>query len=58
MTTKEIIALLGGHAALAKKLGISRQAVYKWGRIPRKRAKQLAEITGQPMTDFRPEQKI
>ncbi len=43
---------------MAKKLGISRQAVYKWGRIPRKRAKQLAEITGQPMTDFRPEQKI
>ena len=31
MTTKEAVQLWGGHVRLAKVLGITRDAIYKWG---------------------------
>lgn len=54
---KALITSLGGYAAVAERLGLSRQAVYKWTRVPKKRAYTLAEITRRPITDFRPDLK-
>lgn len=34
MTTQEAIQLWGGHVRLAKVLGITRDAIYKWGEYP------------------------
>ena len=34
MTTKEAVQLWGGHVRLAKVLGITRDAIYKWGQYP------------------------
>ena len=34
MTTKEAVQLWGGHVRLAKVLGITRDAIYKWGEYP------------------------
>ncbi len=31
MTTQEAVQLWGGHVRLAKVLGITRDAIYKWG---------------------------
>ena len=34
MTTKEAVQLWRGHVGLAKVLGITRDAIYKWGEYP------------------------
>ena len=34
MTTEEAVQLWGGHVRLAKVLGITRDAIYKWGEYP------------------------
>ena len=34
MTTQEVVQLWGGHVRLAKVLGITRDAIYKWGEYP------------------------
>ena len=34
MTTQEAVQLWGGHVRLAKVLGITRDAIYKWGDYP------------------------
>ena len=34
MTTQEAVQLWGGHTMLAKVLGITRDAIYKWGEYP------------------------
>ena len=44
----DLIAFLGGQTAVANILGISPQAVYKWGdEIPRARLAELAIATGE-----------
>jgi len=43
---KLAIAVLGGSTEAAKKLGVSRYAIYQWKRsIPLKRALQIEEMT-------------
>ncbi len=39
---------------MAALVGISRQAVYKWKQVPKKRARLLKEQTGKPASYFRP----
>ena len=34
MRTQEAVQLWGGHTRLAKVLGITRDAIYKWGEYP------------------------
>jgi len=34
MTTKEAIEHFGGASALAEKIGLTRDAIYKWGDYP------------------------
>lgn len=60
---EQVIQRFGGHARLAKRLGIARQAVYKWdGKIPEGRAYQIeiltkGEITAQSIIDAWPKKK-
>lgn len=46
-----------GLAALAKKCGVSYQAVRKWeaGKIPAERALQVSEVAGVPLNQLRPD---
>ena len=43
MTKDEAIRLAGGEVPLAELLGVTRQAVNKWGDIPQLRLYQLKE---------------
>ena len=48
LLVKTAVKKAGGTKELAALLGLSHQAVYKWGeRVPKKRADQLAEIWGK-----------
>ncbi len=46
---------VGGVAKLAEMLGLSRQAVYKWKRVPAERAPQIERLTGVPRAELRPD---
>ena len=62
MNSKDLIPALavavdrvGGVARLADMLGVSRQAVYKWKRIPAERVPQIERLTGVPRVALRPD---
>jgi DNA-binding transcriptional regulator YdaS (Cro superfamily) len=42
-------------AALAAKLGVTRQALSQWRRVPSMRARAVSEITGVPLHELRPD---
>lgn len=46
---------VGGIAHLAEKLGIARQAIYQWSRIPAERVVDVERITGVSRTELRPD---
>lgn len=46
---------VGGMAQLAAKLGIARQAVYQWKRIPADRVVEIERATGIPRAELRPD---
>ena len=46
---------VGGMAQLAEKLGIARQAIYQWSRIPAERVVEVERITGVPRVELRPD---
>ena len=55
---EQIIDRGGGRSKLAKKLNISRMAVWKWdrkGRVPAERVLAVAEITGYAPEQIRPD---
>ena len=45
----------GGTAALARDLGISRQALHQWKRIPPLRVLTVERLTGVPRETLRPD---
>ena len=45
----------GGGAALARHLGIARQAIPQWYEIPIRHVHKIKEVTGIPLTDLRPD---
>lgn len=54
-TLTQAITAMGGPAAFAAQLGITRQAAYKWmsdGYAPPQRAVEIARITGLPARDM------
>lgn len=60
-TLKQIFEHFGGAANLARKLGISRQAVSQWVGVPEYRAGKIARISGgalkvsdMPIKAFKP----
>jgi DNA-binding transcriptional regulator YdaS (Cro superfamily) len=45
----------GGGAAIARALGISRQAIYQWRRVPPERVIELERLSGVPRSELRPD---
>jgi DNA-binding transcriptional regulator YdaS (Cro superfamily) len=45
----------GNAAALARQLGISKQAISQWTEIPIRHVHRVNEVTGIPLTDLRPD---
>jgi DNA-binding transcriptional regulator YdaS (Cro superfamily) len=52
---REAAGKVGGVPKLARKLGVSRQAIYQWTEVPVDRAADLERITGIPRSRFRPD---
>lgn len=46
---------IGSAAALAGLLGISRQAVNQWQRVPHDRVLKIEEVSGVSRSDLRPD---
>lgn len=46
---------VGGMTQLASELGIARQALYHWKRIPADRVVEIERITGIPRRELRPD---
>lgn len=51
----EAAAKVGGRPALARLLGISRQAVEQWHEVPMRRVLEVERWTGVPRTRLRPD---
>jgi len=49
------IAAAGGAPVLAKKLGLSKQAVYQWRACPPKQVLTVEKLTGVSRYDLRPD---
>lgn len=52
--TREVIAKAGGPAALAKKLGITTQAISQWKSIPARHVVAVADLTDTPVRSLLP----
>jgi DNA-binding transcriptional regulator YdaS (Cro superfamily) len=52
---REAAGKVGGVPKLARRLGVSRQAIYQWTEVPVERAADLERITGIPRSRFRPD---
>jgi len=46
---------VGGMAQLAAELGIARQAIYQWTRVPVDRVVEIERLTGVPRFELRPD---
>lgn len=53
-----IEAVGGSIPRLAQKLGLSRQAIHRWRRIPAERLPDVVRITGIPAQKLRPDLKM
>jgi DNA-binding transcriptional regulator YdaS (Cro superfamily) len=52
---REAAGKVGGVPKLARRLGVSRQAIYQWTEVPVERAADLERVTGIPRSRFRPD---
>ena len=52
---KRVIAAAGSGAKLAAQLGIRRQAVYLWYRVPIEHVREVERITGIARHELRPD---
>jgi DNA-binding transcriptional regulator YdaS (Cro superfamily) len=52
---REAAGKVGGVPTLARRLGVSRQAIYQWTEVPVERAADLERVTGIPRSRFRPD---
>jgi len=52
---EQALASVGGKAALARQLGVSRQAVQAWKATPVRHVLQIEKITGVSRHDLRPD---
>lgn len=58
MTTtglEKAIKHAGNAARLAEQLGVRRQALYQWDRVPAERVLEIERITGVPRQELRPD---
>jgi DNA-binding transcriptional regulator YdaS (Cro superfamily) len=49
------VQVAGSRAALARKIGVSRQAVWRWKKIPVERLKAVEKATRIPRYRLRPD---
>ena len=52
---REVAKCVGGVPELARRLGISRQAIYQWEAIPAEKVHAIAHMTGLPKSKLRPD---
>ena len=52
---QKAIEKTGSGARLADQLGVTRQALYQWHRIPAERVLEIERITGVPRHELRPD---
>ncbi|WP_082666601.1 transcriptional regulator [Acetobacter senegalensis] len=52
---KRVIEAVGGVTPLASLLGIKPPSIYSWKEIPPRRVVRIAEITGIPACELRPD---
>ncbi len=52
---REAAEKVGGVLELARRLGVSRQAIYQWTEVPVERAAELERVTGIPRSRLRPD---
>lgn len=52
---QQAIAAAGGAPALARTLGLSHQAVFKWTKIPSRQVIPIEALTGVPREILRPD---
>ena len=53
--TQRAIALAGGSKQLAEHLGVTRQAIEQWRRIPPRHVLTIERLTGLSRYDLRPD---
>lgn len=53
--TRNAIEKSGGLSALSRQIGITRQAISQWDRIPAEQCRQVSEISGVPLHELRPD---
>lgn len=51
----DALVAAGGIAELARQLGVTRQAVSLWDKIPLKHLRAVSEMTGIPRQQLRPD---
>ena len=51
----KVLKVVGGRRALAKRLGISRQAVQQWRRVPLEHMAEIERLTAIPARELRPD---
>jgi DNA-binding transcriptional regulator YdaS (Cro superfamily) len=51
----EALKSAGSAAGLARALGVTRQAIHKWQRIPAERVRDVERVTGVPRETLRPD---
>lgn len=49
------VRTLGGYSAMARRLGVSRQAVWQYQRCPKNRVLEIETLTGVSRYDLRPD---
>jgi DNA-binding transcriptional regulator YdaS (Cro superfamily) len=54
-TVTEIIVSLGSLSEVARRLGVSRQAIAQWDKVPVKHLRVISEMTGIPCQKLRPD---
>ena len=53
--TRDIIFLAGGPSVVAERLGLTRQAVSAWGKVPATHVLVVEEMSGISRYDIRPD---
>ncbi len=52
---QKILEAGGGPAEIARRLGIKTASVSEWKKVPAARVFQIAELTGLPVDEIRPD---
>ncbi len=52
---KRALEIVGGKTALAKHLGITKQAISQWSQVPPERVLAVEDATGVPCHEMRPD---